>query len=434
MVEHNATHPDNPLIEEEGVQLQPAGYEKYGRNKKGKPKDSYEAGYSNVSILERMNIERVIADRAISLYVEGIGTQNNLADDKPGNMFGIFKTGIKNKVQIGIGRLAAAITKVLEKQDNAQVERLIINVFGFSRGSTAARHFVSLVNDKVPLATRLGIPKAKVKIKFVGVFDTVSSHGVGLGFGSDVEELGLALGTELDKIVHLVAANEHRQNFSLTDITSSLSKGYELVLPGVHSNIGGSYGELTDEEERHLNPKECATLIDQGWYRANEIKRTLHPVYDTDTGRFLYNYETAVGERFNLTWEYQFIPLGIMATCAGKLMQLEQLVPGSPFEKYTLPAGHELLPVQEVFVKQVNGHHEQGRHALQLPDDPNLDFKKKPVAILEPLKLQISQVQLVRNRYLHRSASRGIQGMADGRPGMGERRHKGQPYRLVFPG
>ena len=63
MVEHNATHPDNPLIEEEGVQLQPAGYEKYGRNKEGKPKDSYEAGYSNVSILERMNIERVIADK-----------------------------------------------------------------------------------------------------------------------------------------------------------------------------------------------------------------------------------------------------------------------------------------------------------------------------------------------------------------------------------
>jgi hypothetical protein len=28
--------------------------------------------------------------------------------------------------------------------------------------------------------------------------------------------------------------------------------GYELVLPGVHSNIGGSYGEVTDEEERQL--------------------------------------------------------------------------------------------------------------------------------------------------------------------------------------
>ncbi|WP_046247525.1 phospholipase effector Tle1 domain-containing protein, partial [Hymenobacter terrenus] len=125
---------------------------------------------------------------------------------------------------------------------------------------TAARHFVSLLNDKTPLATRLGIPQAEVKIKFVGVFDTVSSYGFTLtGFGSDVAELGLDLAGVPEKVVHLAAANEYRENFSLTDITSSLQvgKGYELVLPGVHSNIGGSYGEITNEEERHLLDAEC---------------------------------------------------------------------------------------------------------------------------------------------------------------------------------
>jgi hypothetical protein len=70
---------------------------------------------------------------------------------------------------------------------------------------------------------------------------------LGLDFGRDVEELGLALGGIPRKVVHLAAANEHRVNFSLTDTASSLDagKGYELVLPGVHSNIGGSYGEVT---------------------------------------------------------------------------------------------------------------------------------------------------------------------------------------------
>ena len=118
-------------------------------------------------------------------------------------------------------------------------------MFGFSRGAPAARHFVSLLNDSNPLAARLGIPQAKVTIKFVGVFDTVSSVGY---------ELGLDLKGVPQKVVHLVAANEYRKNFSLTDITSSVEAGvgYELVLPGVHSNIGGSYGEVTDEEERHL--------------------------------------------------------------------------------------------------------------------------------------------------------------------------------------
>jgi hypothetical protein len=43
-------------------------------------------------------------------------------------------------------------------------------------------------------------------------------------------------------------------------------------------------------------------------------------------------------------------------------------------------------------------------------------------------------MQLVRNRYLHRSASRGFQGLADGRAGMAERRQHDQPHRLVFPG
>ncbi len=69
---------------------------------------------------------------------------------------------------------------------------------------------------------------------------------------------------------------------------------------------------------------------------------------------------------------------------------------------------------------------------LQLPYDPDLPFEPAPTPV--PLPVDLALAQLVRNRYLNRSASRGLQGLSDGRPGMGERREKGRPYRLVFPG
>jgi hypothetical protein len=56
MAEHNAAQSRCPAHAGEGVTFNPAGYEQYGKNKKGQPVASYEAGYSNVSILERMNV------------------------------------------------------------------------------------------------------------------------------------------------------------------------------------------------------------------------------------------------------------------------------------------------------------------------------------------------------------------------------------------
>jgi hypothetical protein len=421
MAEHNKNNPDDLITQEQGIPFNPAGYEQYGKNKKGKPIASYEAGYSNVSILERMNVRRKTPQREISLYVEGIGTQDNLGDDTKGSAFGMSKTGVKSKVQIGVGRLAATIIKVLKAAPNTFVEKMTIDVFGFSRGATAARHFVSLLNATAPLAAQLGIPRAEIKIQFVGVFDTVSSMGYELGFDSDVEELGLAIAGIPQKVVHLAAANECRVNFSLTDIASSLDagKGYELVLPGVHSNIGGSYGEVTDEEERLLHRRDYEELIAHGWYRREEITRSALGL---------------TGRRLGLTWEYQFIPLRIMADCAGKLMRLQAFV--EDFEKYALPPDHELIPMQAAVLAQVDQHGEQGRHVLQLPHDPSLPFDKGPEPTFTKLLLDFELIKTVRNRYLHRSASRGFQGLLDGpsRVGMGERRKGNRSYRVVFPG
>ena len=418
--------------EEDGI-LRTQSFEQYGlkKDRTTLTNTSYAAGYSNVSILERLNIKREIPKQEVSLYVEGIGTMDNEDDKTIGSALGHGQTGVRGKVARGVMLLAQNIDEVLKPLTNTFVNQVTIDIFGFSRGAAAARHFISLVNDhKDPLAKRLGTPKAKVTIKFVGLFDTVSSVGYGLGFGSNVKELGLALGDEPTRVVHLTAGNEYRRNFSLTDITSSLGVGYELTLPGVHSNIGGSYGEQEDEE-RHLHLWERAALITQGWYTPDEAPVQSEPIYD-EWGQQVGTRQWAVGVRKNLGQDYQFIPLGIMAESAlQKAMELEALA--GDYAKYAIAPSHPLAPVQAAILAQVN-YGATGRHALVLKDEwsqipPNADVKS--------LALTPNQAVVLRHCYLRRSASIGFQGLADGleRIGMGERRDKKhRPHRKIFPG
>jgi len=418
--------------EEDGIRRNDS-FPTHGLKKDGSlTNSSYAAGYSNVSILERLNIKREIPNREISLYVEGIGTTDNEGDDTKGSGFGKGDTGVRGKVERGVMLLAEKIAKVIEKNRNSYVNQITIDVFGFSRGAAAARHFVAQMRDKKhPLPVRLGTPEAQIVIKFVGLFDTVSSVGYGLGFGSNVKELGLDLGGVPQKVVHLTAGNEYRQNFSLTDITSSLGVGYELTLPGVHSNIGGSYGEHEDEV-RKLHLWEREALIAQGWYTKEEAPVHEDPVYD-EYGQQIGTRQWAVGTRKGLDQDYQFIPLRIMAENAKKLsMDLEALA--GDYAKYAIAPTHPLAPVQAAILNQMKPHKAHGRHALVLHDEWS---QIPPGADVKPLALTPGQAVMVRHCYLRRSASIGIQGLADGwdRKGMGERRDENnRPHRDIYPG
>ena len=310
-------------------------------------------------------------------------------------------------------------------------QRVFTSVFGFSCWAVAARYFVAQWKAEQNLATQLAAPQAAIEIKFVGLFDTVSSVGYGLGFGSNVQELGLDLGGVPKKVVHLTAANEYRENFSLTDITSSLGVGYELTLPGVHSNIGGSYGEQEDEV-RKLHLWERDALIAQGWYTEEEAPVHEDPIYD-EYGQQTGTHKWAMGTRKGLDQQYQFIPLRIMAENACKLsMDLEALA--GDYAKYAIAATHPLAPVQAAIMAQVGPNGASGRHALVLHDEWS---QIPPGADVKPLTLTPEQAVMVRHCYLRRSGSIGLQGLADGfdRVGMGERRdNKNRPHRDICPG
>lgn len=140
--------------------------------------------------------------------------------------------------------------------DPGIVKTIYISVFGFSRGATQARAFVNWLQSLCKLDAQLrgksgmslgGFP---VQFDFLGVFDTVASVGVantigyfnGHGAWADTEE-SLRVPDDI-KCLHLVAAHELRRSFPVDSISvgGNLPAGaQEVVVPGVHSDIGCGY-------------------------------------------------------------------------------------------------------------------------------------------------------------------------------------------------
>lgn len=152
-------------------------------------------------------------------------------------------------------------------ENGAGYRERIIDVFGFSRGAAMARDFINTFYTRNKKLYKL----TKIRFNFVGLYDTVGSFGVA---GNDINykpkkeyesEVSESLFTEhvnderfepynfhmamksADKIVHMIASDEVRKNFPLSNIAGS---GHtEWTYGGVHSDIGGGY--LPEETEPH---------------------------------------------------------------------------------------------------------------------------------------------------------------------------------------
>lgn len=142
------------------------------------------------------------------------------------------------------------------KTDPGVVKTIYISIFGFSRGATQARAFANWLQTLCRLdaqlcgAKRMSLGGFPVEFDFLGIFDTVASVGVGNtiagrnghGAWADAED-SLRIPAGL-KCLHLVAAHELRRSFPLDSISVNgvVPAGCkEVVVPGVHSDIGGGY-------------------------------------------------------------------------------------------------------------------------------------------------------------------------------------------------
>ncbi len=289
--------------------------------KHAKAGSSYANDYTNVAKMER-HIE-VSEDKAyqkkMAIYIEGPGTDDEKRDKFVGYAFGMGRSGISKKVKKGIVK---AVDKILANRDgdtDVIVEKLTIDVFGFSRGAAAARYFIykSMLSDET-IKTELeekDCQLERVDVNFAGLYDTVSSHGI--RYSNDVSDLVLHAISRAETVIQLAAADEHRERFSLTTIHSARN-GLEIFLPGVHSDIGGSYNNaevenqiIYDSFDYEEAKKDQQNLIDAGWFKTDEIEL----IQSDDDDEIASTVQLKINRSIEYN-HYSRIPLHIMAKFA----------------------------------------------------------------------------------------------------------------------
>lgn len=312
-----------------------------------------EAAYTNIALLEAFFNTRVEEGNPkkyyIPLYVEGSGTNAVLdegiytrivSDVLKGQAFGKGQQGV-------LGKLKKMVDKVRQYANaprGAKSVEIYYYVFGFSRGATTARIFNYVVNseldgtklqssldektkstlqdfiDQDHMLAGMGDKRndriTKVQVKFLGLYDTVSSIGLNtLGVRDHYQNIRDYHLYETNKALYtfqIAAIDEVRENFALVDIDTSLNnnQGLELFIPGCHTDIGGGTTiGMTEHSFKYngkslwktgienknklkiveLNPENLeASLIDLGWIEGSVNPDNEEYIYDSTyytTGR-----------------------------------------------------------------------------------------------------------------------------------------------------
>ena len=197
------------------------------------------------------------------VYIEGIGTQSGEEDSTFGAGTGRGDTGIAGRVQQSFSEIKSRIEDVINENPNSEITSLTFDTFGFSRGAAAARHFANAVvrGKQGPLGdvlrnnasdfsrTFIDQYQGSINMGFIGLFDTVPSVAGWSNFGNVKSPVATGIKLYLDRrfftdVVQLSARDEYRANFALSRVKAD---HLEVVLPGVHSDIGGGYRDDIEE-------------------------------------------------------------------------------------------------------------------------------------------------------------------------------------------
>ena len=327
--------------------------------------DSYTNDYSNVA--KGYDAVDPNVDKQVSVYIEGIGTVDSKRDslswaggipNNIGSPMGEGDRGIEAKVTRGCIKAAQ---ELFNKFETAEISVLKINVFGFSRGAAAARHFVHICHkpalvmivDRYNMRVlppkdyehpenetktetsflldkhekdftdrygyfgacllKSGVKVKEIRFNFAGLYDTVASYGLnhrGNWFvKNDSEQLHLDAVKNCRVVVQFATQEEFRENFSLTNVKKSGIRGIDLILPGVHSDIGGGYKNNVRENvliykgTKENCEKYKKILIEEGWYKDSKEELEIEERHTRD-----YSTYKLIGRRV-LSNHYSRIPL-----------------------------------------------------------------------------------------------------------------------------
>jgi len=228
------------------------------------PSSSYSNDVTNIARLVEMyrNQPKAINDGDglkvyHAIYISGVGTTSGGRDMVlSGQGLGRGHTGVVAKVSRGIKKVSTLLGKFDVHNPGCVIAALEFDLFGFSRGAASARHMANEVLKQargeldpvlarhLPLAPDFSWSKGSVRLKVIGLFDTVAAVGGISDLGNVRDGVNRRVNLFLppgcaQQVIHLVAGDEHRRNFSLNSVAPDWPK--EIVVPGSHSDIGGGY-------------------------------------------------------------------------------------------------------------------------------------------------------------------------------------------------
>ena len=262
----------------------------FNANQKPGEDSSYGNDFSNIARM--WDAIKGHTKQCSSVYIEGIGTKRGQQDSGLiGGGLGWGEYGVEKRTK-------SAFYEIIKKISNQEPTILTLNVFGFSRGAAAARYFVHLSNTEPNRFYEAGLSRqtTKIYINFVGLFDCVTK--VGASARNDVDIYGQRFRSNYaKKVFHLRAGDEFRSNFPVTDIQSAKGScnGYEFMIPGSHSDVGGGYQAGVESETKVLLRGDAflGFMYEKGWYQPK------HKLSDTAWRR-------------NVIGSYQRVGLAIM--------------------------------------------------------------------------------------------------------------------------
>jgi hypothetical protein len=261
---------------------------------------SYIGYYSNIYLLSTLYKKILLTPQRTyqyPIYIEGIGTEAGKPDNPLGEALGVSDTGVIAKTGKAISQLSVCLKKAAAdiknnlSDDTPIFLSLQFDIFGFSRGAAAARHFANLIHaDDVSIISALsqGLDSADFTytpagtIRFIGLFDTVAAIGLPMnGHTTDTGEVALILRPGIAKrVFHITAQNECRFNFALNSVKPAWP---ELVLPGAHSDIGGGYLPVMKENLFLTHPETDTVLLSQPGDKTRGYQQTLNQLKELNT-------------------------------------------------------------------------------------------------------------------------------------------------------
>jgi len=200
---------------------------------------------------------------SIKAYLEGIGTSSGEEDSVYGQATGMGDTGVVARVMQSPDTISIQLGLFTESNPGVQVDALEFDIFGFSRGAAAARHFANeLLKANGGVLAGLLRPgqfglsedfewSGHACINFIGLFDTVAAVADPMRWDfSPADHLNPGVNLYLPpgcarKVVQLTARDEMRWNFALNSVAPHHQ---EIALPGAHSDIGGGYLPIAREK------------------------------------------------------------------------------------------------------------------------------------------------------------------------------------------